>query len=123
MYHQNSLSTRFIVLIVIVSVLSGVTFCAPSTKNICDSSGIDSALTRDGSVIVRTPSGSEDDACQPEVTIPANYTLDVSIVSTNVPKRTLGGPEHKCIRVTVWVSTECELFLNAAKRIPTLVKK
>ena len=68
--------------------------------DICEKPKIKTALERDKIVTVRTPSGSEED-CRPTFTIPANHTLDVSIVSGRVPKRSLGGPEHHCVKVRV----------------------
>ena len=68
--------------------------------DICEMTEIKSVLERDKIVTVRTPSGSEE-GCKPTFTIPANYALDVSIVSGRVPKRSFGGPEHHCVKVRV----------------------
>ena len=68
--------------------------------DICEMTEIKTVLERDKIVTVRTPSGSEE-GCKPTFTIPANYALDVSIVSGRVPKRSFGGPEHHCVKVRV----------------------
>jgi len=69
-----------------------------SLVDVCKNEDIKKALTRDGAVTVRTPSKSRNSNCQPSFVVPANFTLDISIVSEYVPKKTFGTEQH-CVKV------------------------
>lgn len=66
--------------------------------DICDLQKIKTVLNEKGVVTVRTPSSSEKDACKPTFEVPPNYTFDVSLVSSGVPKKS-PGTQEKCINV------------------------
>ena len=73
----------------------------PPMFDICKMAEIKNALSGGSrQVIVRTPSSSEDETCKPAFVIPAVMTLDISVVSSNVPKKTFGTEQH-CIRFKV----------------------
>lgn len=84
----------FLAMLVVVSSIS----CLDGTTiDICKTEDIKNALDKDRVVTISTPSSSEKN-CKPSFDVPTDYTLDVSIVSTHVPKKTIG-TEHHCVKV------------------------